>query len=132
MSDFYKIVSFCCGKALKEEKSPPGEAPSVNPAVKTLALPCSSKADTLAIIKAFEGGADAVVVCACRADNCSLLEGSRRARKTVDETKRLLEEIGLESERLELFELGTAECHTSSQAADIMISRLKNINYAPQ
>jgi hypothetical protein len=68
-------------------------------------LPCTGKLQPEHLLKAFETGARAVCVIACAADNCHYLEGSRRAERRVEYVRELLDEIGLDSERLMLFHL---------------------------
>jgi coenzyme F420-reducing hydrogenase delta subunit len=58
--------------------------------------------DPIYLLKAFEKGADAVVVLACDQRHCSTLEGARRIHKRVERTQRLLAEAGIEPERLVL------------------------------
>ena len=58
---------------------------------------------------AFEHGIDGVMVAGCLEGGCHFLEGNLRARKRVERAKKLLEEIGLEPERLEMFNLSSAE-----------------------
>jgi coenzyme F420-reducing hydrogenase delta subunit len=57
------------------------------------------------MIKAFETGADGVVVVACKAGDCTYLEGSPRAAKRAGAADRLLEEIGLGKGRVAFVEL---------------------------
>lgn len=121
-----KLVAFFCTNALKKEERSSGKV-SFDPAVRTVSVPCSSKIDMLSLIKAFESGADAVVIGACSQDSCSLVDGCHRARSTVNQTKKLLEEIGLNSGLLEIFQIGTEDCPTSRNALDTMIKRLNDI-----
>ena len=100
-SDSLKIIGFCCQNAVsgEEDLAEKGRM-SFEPTVKIITLPCSSKADTLGIIKAFERGADGIFVIGCPEDRCHLLGGNERARKIVNYTKRLLDEIEIGSDRL--------------------------------
>jgi coenzyme F420-reducing hydrogenase delta subunit len=59
-------------------------------------------------MKAFEDGADAVFVAGCLEGQCHYLTGNLRARKRINYVKRLLEEVGIEGERLEIFNLSSA------------------------
>ena len=61
---------------------------------KTISLPCSGKVDALYLIKAFETGADGVVIVTCKEGECCYLEGNLRARKRAEAVDSLLEEIG--------------------------------------
>lgn len=90
-------------------------------------LPCSSKVGTLAIIKAFEAGADGIFVLGCPDGKCHLLGGNQRARKIVNYTRRLLDEIGIESSRLEMFQLGTPEWQHLDQVAQAMTKRIESL-----
>ena len=63
--------------------------------VKVMPLPCSGKVDILYLMKAFETGADGVVIVACKQGECRYLEGNLRARKRAEAVDVLLEEIGL-------------------------------------
>ena len=105
-----RIIGFCCQNALRGEEELAGKGwVSYEPTIKIVVLPCSSKVETLTIIKAFESGADAVFVLGCPDGKCHLIDGNCRAQKIVNYTKGLLEEIGIESSRLEMFQLGTPE-----------------------
>ncbi len=121
-----RLIAFFCIRALENEKKLTGE-PSLDPAVRIVTVPCSSKIEMLSLIKTFENGADAVLIAACPEGDCSLVDGCHRAISTVKETKRLLDEIGIESERLEIFQIGTEECPTSKHALDTMINRLNRL-----
>jgi len=68
-------------------------------------LPCSGKIDIRYLTKAFETGADGVVVVTCKKGECRYLEGNLRARKRVEAIEELLEEIGVEKGRSVLFEI---------------------------
>jgi F420-non-reducing hydrogenase iron-sulfur subunit len=72
--------------------------------VKTISLPCSGKVDVFYLIKAFETGADGVVIITCRKDECRHLEGSMRAQKRAAAVESLLEEIGIGAGRMAVIE----------------------------
>ena len=72
--------------------------------IKTISLPCSGKVDVPYLIKAFETGADGVVVVTCKKDECRHFEGSPRAHKRAEAVESLLEEIGLGAGRMAVVE----------------------------
>jgi F420-non-reducing hydrogenase iron-sulfur subunit len=124
-----RIIGFCCQNAISEEEGLTGNGRmSFEPIIKIVQIPCSSKVDTLAIIKAFEAGTDGIFVLGCPEQACHLLDGNVRAQKIVNYTKRLLEEIGMESGRLEMFQLGTPECKHFEQVAKAMMERIESLN----
>jgi coenzyme F420-reducing hydrogenase delta subunit len=72
--------------------------------VKTIGLPCSGKVDVPYLIKAFETGADGVVIATCKKSECRHFEGSPRAHKRAEAVESLLEEIGMEAGRMAVVE----------------------------
>lgn len=122
----YTIIGFCCEKAIhRAEEMAGGEKRRAESPVRLSILPCSSKVDMLGLMKAFESGADGVFVLGCREDDCSLVDGCRRAGKLVNYTKRLLDEIGIGGVRLEIFHLGTPGCECMEQAVGTMVSKIE-------
>jgi coenzyme F420-reducing hydrogenase delta subunit len=69
-------------------------------------LPCSGKVEIIHLTRALENGADGVVLFGCPEGACRYLVGSSRARGRVAQTGRILEEIGVEKDRLRRFVLG--------------------------
>lgn len=73
--------------------------------LKIIALPCSGKADLLYLVKAFEKGADGLVLLTCPKNECHHLEGNLRASKRSDGVNSILEETGLGKERMTVISL---------------------------
>jgi coenzyme F420-reducing hydrogenase delta subunit len=67
---------------------------------KKISLPCSGKADFLYLMKAFEKGADGLVLIICEKNKCRYHEGNLRSPKRAEEVNLLLEEIGLGGDRI--------------------------------
>jgi coenzyme F420-reducing hydrogenase delta subunit len=65
-------------------------------------VPCSGKIDGQYLLHAFEGQARGVCVVACPRGECQLAEGNYRAEVRVRTMQRLLAEVGIQPERLEL------------------------------
>ena len=78
------------------------------PNVKIVLMPCTGKMDILHVLLAFEEGADGVMILGCLEGSCHFLTGNLRARRRVIQVHKLLEEIGLEPVRLEMFNLSSA------------------------
>ena len=95
-----RITAFCCHKALYAGLEPEGMVRAHVDGVHIIETPCSGKVDPIYLLKAFEKGADAVVVLACDQRLCATIEGARRAAKRVERVKTLLAEAGVEPERL--------------------------------
>ena len=67
---------------------------------KIMSLPCSGKVDLLYLVKAFETGADGIAIITCPKNECRHLEGNLRAPRRAEKVNSLLEEIGIEGERI--------------------------------
>lgn len=65
-------------------------------------FPCSGKVDGQYMMHAFERGVRGICLITCPEGECRLAEGNLRANVRVNTTKRLMDEVGLGSDRLEL------------------------------
>ena len=70
--------------------------------LKVVRLPCAGKLDLLYVLRAFEEGADGVMVVACPLGNCHHVQGNRRAKARLERAQNLLEKIGIGGERIHL------------------------------
>jgi coenzyme F420-reducing hydrogenase delta subunit len=98
-SDGIKISLFYCSNSIDRDKISRFSkvvAESVSIAdIKVISLPCSGKLNVPYLIKAFETGADGVLVITCEQEKCQNIEGNKRAIKRVEAIDSLNEEIGL-------------------------------------
>ena len=110
MSEFEpKIVAFCCDFCAFAAADLAGTMRlQYSPNIRIIRLPCTGKVDAIHLMKAFEDGADAVFVAGCLEGECHYLEGNLRAKKRVAYVKKLLAEVEIEPERLEMFNLSSA------------------------
>ncbi len=99
--------------------------------VKVIQVPCSGRVDTLHLLKAIEDGADGVYVAGCLEGECHFLTGNLKAKKRVNHVKRILEEIGLEPERVEMFNLSSGEGPRFAEIAKEMVERVKALGPSP-
>jgi len=65
-------------------------------------FPCSGKVDGQYMMHALERGVRGICLVTCPEGECRLAEGNFRANVRVQTTKRLMKEVGLEPDRLEL------------------------------
>jgi coenzyme F420-reducing hydrogenase delta subunit len=63
-------------------------------------VPCTGRIDPLFIMKAFEGGADAVLISGCHPGDCHYNSGNFHARRRWIFFKELLNFVGIDSKRL--------------------------------
>ncbi len=65
-------------------------------------VPCSGKMEGQYLLHALEGGVRGLCVVACPKGECRLAQGNYRAEVRIGTLRRLLTEIGLEPQRIEL------------------------------
>ena len=70
--------------------------------VRPAMMPCSSKVQVSQLLSILDREADGVEVIACPTDCCGFLVGSNRSVKRVEYARRLLEGIGVSTDRLGL------------------------------
>ncbi len=126
------ILAFCCHYCAYAAADLAGSMRLQYPQnVRVLRLPCTGKVEINHILAAFERGADAVMVAGCLEGGCHFLEGNLRARRRVERAKKLLEEIGLEPERLEMFNLSSAEGGRFAEIVTEMSERVARLGPSP-
>lgn len=97
------IVAFCCHYCAYTAADMAGSMRRCYPPqVHIIRVPCSGKVDAIHIMKAFQKGADGVYVAGCLDGDCHFKNGNIQAARRVSYLKRLLNEIGLGEERLEM------------------------------
>lgn len=94
-------------------------------------LPCSGRIDSLHLMSALESGADKVYVVTCPEGACRYREGNIRAKKRIAYTQGLIEEIGLERERLELIVTSVGNPVTVDKMAREFLAREASIGPSP-
>ncbi len=69
-------------------------------AVRPVRVPCTGQIDPLLIVKAFEQGADGVLVSGCHPGDCHYVQGNLVARRRFTAVRALVEFLGLDPRRL--------------------------------
>ena len=77
--------------------------------VRVIKLPCTGRIDFHFIIKAFERGADAVLVSGCHPGDCHYTAGNYHARRRWTIFRKLLEFAGIEPDRVTFAWVSAAE-----------------------
>jgi F420-non-reducing hydrogenase iron-sulfur subunit len=101
------------------------------PNVTFVRLPCTGKTDIRYILQAFEQGADGVYVVACPIGNCHHVRGNERGKARVERARRLIEAVGIEGERLDMFFMSGGQGATFAQVAHEMVERVRALGPSP-
>ncbi len=99
--------------------------------IKLVRLPCTGKVDVRYILEAFEQGADGVYIVACPLGNCHHVRGNERGQARVARARQLLESIGIEGQRLDMFFVSGGQGATFAAAAREMTERVRALGPSP-
>jgi coenzyme F420-reducing hydrogenase delta subunit len=100
----FNVVAFSCAASLNGSAPASLAGAPQDVQLRHIPVPCSGKLQPEHLLKAFEAGADMVVVLTCRDGDCRYLEGRRRIERRVDYVRGLLDQIGLGGRRLVLLD----------------------------
>jgi len=123
-----KIVGFCCERhgmdaAVLSARS----GKQTDASVRLVQVPCTGRVDGIHLLKAFEDGADAVFVLGCLEKNCYYDTGSIEGRKRVNYVKQMLTEVGIENERLEMFNAASTNAWAYPEIVSKMVQVAKKL-----
>jgi F420-non-reducing hydrogenase subunit D len=94
------------------------------PNIRIIRTPCTGRLEIEYYLRAFENGADGVLVAGCLEGGCHFIEGNLVAKRRVNQTRDLLAEIGIEKERLRMVNVSAAE---GPPLADMITDMIKNV-----
>lgn len=77
--------------------------------IRVLRVPCTGRIDTLFIVKAFEQGADCVLVSGCHPGDCHYDAGNYHARRRWIIFRELMSFLGIDDKRLQFSSVSAAE-----------------------
>lgn len=77
--------------------------------VRIVRAPCTGRIDFNLVVKAFEGGADAVAVSGCHPGDCHYTSGNYHARRRWMMFRPLLDTLGIDLERVHFAWISAAE-----------------------
>ena len=127
-----KIVGFLCNWCSYAGADLAGiSRKKYTPNVRVVRVMCSGRVDPTFVLKAFEAGADGVIVLVCPEERCRYLEGSIRAKKRVAWVQNLLDEIGLDGRRLSLANVAAGDLDAANQTMDTVLKNLVEVGPNP-
>ncbi|MBO3831884.1 MAG: hydrogenase iron-sulfur subunit [Candidatus Brockarchaeota archaeon] len=104
-----RVIAFTCWCSSSGVDQAGFEGFKYPPNVLTIRVPCSALINPSLIVKAFEKGADAVLVTACRPSELRRVAPSRVTEARVSLLRRLLRAIGIDEDRLRILWISSNE-----------------------
>lgn len=127
------IVVYVCQNCIPKDGGMPLQWNQDGAHVLVRQIPCSGKIDAQYLFHALEAGCHGLCVVACSRGKCRLGEGNYRADVRVRTVRRLLAEIGLEPERVELVHCAS-EDHLAERVGELArgaVQRLCTLGESP-
>jgi len=105
---------------------------SYPPNVKLIRLMCSGRVDPAFILETFARGADGVFVGGCHIPtDCHYQQGNFKALKRVTMLKKLISDMGIEPERLEIFWISASEGKKFSEVMTSFTEKIRELGPNP-
>jgi len=126
------IIAFCCAQSAYQAADTAGSMRISYPEnIRVIRVPCVGRVDVLHILRAFERGADGVLVLCCHEEACHHLSGNTRAKNRVQKANILLQEIGVDGKRVEMFTLAPNQGSRFARIANEVNERIKELGPSP-
>jgi F420-non-reducing hydrogenase iron-sulfur subunit len=120
------IVAFCCHYCAYSAADLAGSMRlQYPPNIRIIRTPCTGRLEVEMFLKAFEDGADGVIVAGCEEGGCHFKEGNLIAKRRVNYTRELLVEAGLEKERLRMVNVSAANAPLFAKVVQEMVATVK-------
>jgi coenzyme F420-reducing hydrogenase delta subunit len=127
-----KILAFCCHYCAYASADLAGSMRMQYPSnIRIIRTPCTGRLEVNYFMKAFEDGADGVLVAGCLEGGCHFTEGNLWAKRQVHAARDLLAEIGVEQERLRMVNMSAAMARPLTDTLLDMVETVRQLGPSP-
>lgn len=95
--------------------------------IRIIRVMCSARVDAVAVLRGFLYGADGMFVSGCHPGDCHYISGNYHAERKIKMTRKLMEHVGLEGDRLFLDWVSAAEGQRFADLVSGFVSRVKEL-----
>jgi F420-non-reducing hydrogenase iron-sulfur subunit len=123
-----RIVGFLCNWCSYAGADLAGTSRSIYPAnIRIIRVPCSGRVDPLFIVKAFELGADGVLVAGCHPGDCHYNEGNYHTRRRFALLRPFLDYLGVDKDRFRIEWVSASEGKRFSELVTSFTNTIKQL-----
>jgi heterodisulfide reductase subunit A len=116
------IIAYCCSQCGYNAADLAGTAKMrYSPEIKIVRVPCSGRVTITQMLYPFVKGAKGVMIGACLEGQCHYIDGNLEAKEKVALAKSLLDLMGIGGDKLELFNISSAEGAKFVESAQRMV-----------
>jgi F420-non-reducing hydrogenase iron-sulfur subunit len=127
-----KIVAFACNWCTYAAADLAGTSRvQYPPDVYIVRVMCSGMINPDYVLRAFERGADGVIVAGCKYTDCHYIDGPVKCDAMFAKLKRLVHILGLEDERLRREMISTSEGTVFARVVGEFVEQLKRLGPSP-
>ena len=97
------------------------------PNCRVIRVMCSGRVDPTFIVKAFAMGADGVLVSGCHPGDCHYIEGNYKTMRRIPLLKNLIEQFGIEKDRLRLTFVSASEGQLWAKVVNEFTEKIRDL-----
>lgn len=122
------IIGFLCNWCSYSGADSAGRAQKdISPNIKIVRVMCSGRVDAQHIVKAFQHGADGVMVLGCHPGDCHYKDGNYKTLRRMELLKRVVQQMGVEPERLQLDWVSASEGDKFVEVTTRMVDTVRKL-----
>ena len=99
--------------------------------IRIVKVPYTGRVDIIHLMKSIEKGADGVFVAGCLEGDCHYQAGNLKAKRRVGYVKELLKSIGIEPERVQMYNLSSGEGPKFAEYAKEFTEKIRALGPSP-
>ena len=123
-----KIVAFLCNWCSYQGADLAGTSRmKYFPNVRPIRVMCSGRVEPTFILKALQAGADGVLVLGCHPGGCHYTDGNYKTMRRMRILEKLLEQLGVENERVRLDWVSASEGNKFVSIVNDMTAKVKEL-----
>ena len=127
-----KIIAFCCHYCAFAAADLAGTMRlQYPPNIRIIRTPCTGRLEADYYMRAFEKGADGVLVAGCLEGGCHFIDGNLFAKRRVNAVRDILKESGLEPDRLRMVNLSASMAKPLVDHMIEMVDTVKKLGPSP-
>jgi len=127
-----KILGFCCNWCSYAGADLAGVSRfQYPPNIRIIRVMCSGRVDPAFILKALEVGADGVLIAGCHPGDCHYIAGNYKAARRISLLKRMLDQFGIEGERVRLEWVSASEGSRFAEVVSDFTQTVKELGPNP-
>lgn len=126
------VLVFCCNWCAYAGADLAGVSRfKITPHFRIIRTMCSGRVDPELILEAFANGADGVMVAGCHPGDCHYMEGNYKTMRRMVFLKKMVEDLGLEPDRLALEWVSAGEGGRFREVINAFVDRIIELGPGP-